>query len=49
VGVVDIEVFDDAKNLIAIGRATYSTLAPDPASRRGDTTLKGSRVVQEQR
>jgi uncharacterized protein (TIGR00369 family) len=27
VGVVDIDVFDDAKNLVAIGRATYSTLA----------------------
>ena len=27
VGVVDIDVFDDARNLIAVGRATYSTLA----------------------
>jgi uncharacterized protein (TIGR00369 family) len=26
VGVVDIDVFDDAKSLVAIGRATYSTL-----------------------
>ena len=26
VGVVDIDVFDDKKNLCAIGRATYSTL-----------------------
>jgi uncharacterized protein (TIGR00369 family) len=32
VGVVDIEVFDDAKNLVAIGRATYSTLAARPTS-----------------
>jgi uncharacterized protein (TIGR00369 family) len=28
VGVVDIDVFDDAKSLVAIGRATYSTLPP---------------------
>jgi uncharacterized protein (TIGR00369 family) len=28
VGVVDVDVFDDAKALVAIGRATYSTLAP---------------------
>ena len=27
VGVVDIDVFDDKRNLVAIGRATYSTLA----------------------
>jgi uncharacterized protein (TIGR00369 family) len=27
VGVVDIDVFDDKQNLVAIGRATYSTLA----------------------
>jgi uncharacterized protein (TIGR00369 family) len=26
VGVVDIDVFDDKRNLVAIGRATYSTL-----------------------
>ena len=26
VGVVDIDVFDDARNLVAVGRATYSTL-----------------------
>ena len=26
VGVVDIDVFDDKQNLVAIGRATYSTL-----------------------
>lgn len=26
VGVVDVDVLDDGKNLIAIGRATYSTL-----------------------
>ena len=28
VGVVDIDVLDDAKSLVAIGRATYSTLPP---------------------
>ncbi|HUC64623.1 MAG TPA: PaaI family thioesterase [Stellaceae bacterium] len=27
VGVVDVDVFDDKRNLVAIGRATYSTLA----------------------
>ena len=27
VGVVDIDVFDDKRNLVAIGRATYSTLS----------------------
>ena len=27
VGVVDVDVFDDKQNLVAIGRATYSTLA----------------------
>lgn len=26
VGVVDVDIFDDAKSLVAIGRATYSTL-----------------------
>jgi len=28
VGVVDVDVFDDRGALVAIGRATYSTLAP---------------------
>jgi uncharacterized protein (TIGR00369 family) len=28
VGVVDVDVLDDAGSLVAIGRATYSTLAP---------------------
>jgi uncharacterized protein (TIGR00369 family) len=28
VGVVDIDVLDDANSLVAIGRATYSTLPP---------------------
>jgi uncharacterized protein (TIGR00369 family) len=28
VGVVDVDVFDDAMALVAIGRATYSTLPP---------------------
>jgi uncharacterized protein (TIGR00369 family) len=28
VGVVDIDVLDDARSLVAIGRATYSTLPP---------------------
>jgi uncharacterized protein (TIGR00369 family) len=28
VGVVDVDVVDDKANLVAIGRATYSTLAP---------------------
>ncbi len=27
VGVVDVDVYDDTRNLVAIGRATYSTLA----------------------
>jgi uncharacterized protein (TIGR00369 family) len=27
VGVVDVDVYDDKRNLVAIGRATYSTLA----------------------
>ena len=27
VGVVDIDVFNDQKALLAVGRATYSTLA----------------------
>ena len=27
VGVVDIDVFDDQKALVAVGRGTYSTLA----------------------
>jgi uncharacterized protein (TIGR00369 family) len=27
VGVVDVDVYDDKQNLVAIGRATYSTLA----------------------
>jgi uncharacterized protein (TIGR00369 family) len=26
VGIVDIDVFDDARNLVAVGRATYSSL-----------------------
>jgi uncharacterized protein (TIGR00369 family) len=26
IGVVDVDVFDDKRNLVAIGRATYSTL-----------------------
>jgi uncharacterized protein (TIGR00369 family) len=26
VGVVDVDIYDDAKSLVAIGRATYSTL-----------------------
>jgi acyl-coenzyme A thioesterase PaaI-like protein len=28
VGVVDVDVFDDRGNLVAVGRATYSTLPP---------------------
>ena len=28
VGVVDVDVLDDKQNLVAIGRATYSTLPP---------------------
>ena len=28
VGVVDVDVFDDRGALVAIGRATYSTMAP---------------------
>jgi uncharacterized protein (TIGR00369 family) len=28
VGVVDVDLYDDAKSLVAIGRATYSTLQP---------------------
>jgi uncharacterized protein (TIGR00369 family) len=31
VGVVDVDVLDDRGNLVAVGRAAYSTLPPQPA------------------